>query len=115
MAVTGKSMSPFLRAKVDTNHPEIVSALRTHPNVTVCSLAALGGGVPDLMIGCCGVTVLAEIKYEKEKLNPMQTRWHKAWRGTPVVVLRDVGSAHQLIANIQKARQVFGTFHTGIE
>ena len=89
-----------LRARVDTNHQEIVRALRQHPGCTVTSLAAMAHGVPDVMIGFRSITVLAEIKGEKGKLNSTQEAWHQSWTGSPVVILRSVDDAVALIDNI---------------
>ena len=49
-------------ARVDGNHAEIVAALRSFPGVSVCSLASLGNGVPDLIVGLAGQNYLVEVK-----------------------------------------------------
>jgi Holliday junction resolvase len=48
-------------ARVDTNHKEIVKALRD-AGATVVSLAAMKHGCPDLLVGYAGETLLMEIK-----------------------------------------------------
>ena len=98
--------------KVDRNHSEIVEAFRTHPNVSVFSTAALGDGVPDLIVGLDGITFLVEIKDgtkppSKKKLNPLQQSWHKNWNGSEVRIVTSVSEAHQFVENIRKARRVF--------
>ncbi len=72
-------------SRVDTNHAEIVAALR-QVGCSVLSLAALGGGVPDLLVAKGGTTVLIEIKHRKGKLNKLQKEWHDRWNGAVHVV-----------------------------
>ena len=48
--------------KVDANHGEIVEALLSVSGVKVHSLAGVGCGVPDLLVGAEGLTWLVEIK-----------------------------------------------------
>ena len=86
----------------DKNHKELVSALRKIPGVTVFSLADLGKGVPNICMGYRSVTILAEIKSAKGKLNPLQTEWHFTWTGTPVVILRDTDDIVELIKTLDK-------------
>ena len=73
-------------ARVDDNHAEIVAALRA-AGATVQSLAAVGGGVPDLLIGWKGSNLLMEVKRtNKWDLTAAQAMWHFGWRGDVVVV-----------------------------
>jgi len=77
-------------ARVDANQAAIVEALRA-AGYSVQSLAAVGEGVPDLLVGACGVNVLLEVKDgskppSERKLTPDQERWHTAWRGRVSVV-----------------------------
>lgn len=79
-----------LRARVDGNHPEIVRALRA-VGATVQSLAAVGKGCPDLLVGFRGQNYALEIKDGSKppsarKLTPDEKRWHDEWRGRVVVV-----------------------------
>ena len=77
-------------AKIDANQPEIVQALRK-AGCTVQTLAAVGKGVPDLLVGLRGSNFLLEIKDGKrppsqKKLTDDQVAWHKAWGGSVTVV-----------------------------
>jgi Holliday junction resolvase len=83
--------------RVDQNHREIVRALRQVPGVTVWSLADLGKGCPDLLVGYRGLTVLVEVKGAKGKLNAMQEDWHRRWTGSPVIIIRSVDDVETLI------------------
>ena len=49
------------RAKLDVNHLEIVATLRKC-GASVVSMASLGGGVPDILVGWNSRTCLMEIK-----------------------------------------------------
>lgn len=107
---------------IDANQPDIVLQLE-QTGASVESLAAVGGGVPDLLVGCAGVTVvsrfvtvadiarrlaglgpvtvlggcnlLIEVKTEAGKLRESQIDWHNKWRGQ-VAVCRTVGEALRL-------------------
>lgn len=84
-------------AKVDANQPEIVAALRK-VGADVTSLAAVGDGVPDLLVGFRGATVLIEVKDGSKppsarQLTADQIEWHAAWRGGRCVVVSSVTEA----------------------
>jgi hypothetical protein len=88
-----------LRGKVDANQGEIVKALRG-AGASVTSLADLGDGCPDLLVGVRtpsrpeGVTVLMEVKSgPKDALTVDEIRWHSAWRGGALCVVRSVDEA----------------------
>ena len=77
-------------ARVDANQAEIVDTLRKM-GCSVQHLHAVGGGVPDLLIGYRGVNVLLELKDgkkppSKQKSTDAQVIWHDAWRGQVAVV-----------------------------
>ena len=84
-------------SKIDRTQPEIVAALRS-VGASVQSLAAVGSGVPDLLIGWRGDTWLIECKDGSlppsgQALTPDQVAWHAAWRGRPVWVVRSADEA----------------------
>ncbi len=77
-------------ARIDANQPAIVRALRS-VGATVHSLAAVGAGCPDLLVGYHGTNVLFEIKdgakFPCERvLTPLEKAWHEMWRGSVQVV-----------------------------
>lgn len=83
------------RAHVDANQPAIVKAL-TQSGCSVQSLAAVGRGCPDLLVGRGAVNILLEIKNpdrntksqrgaDKESLGAQQI-WRDKWRGQVAVV-----------------------------
>ena len=87
-------------ARTDANQAAIVRALESL-GCTVQSLAAVGGGVPDLLIGWRGMCLLFEVKDgakppSERKLTPDQVRWHRDWRGQ-VTVVETVDDALQAV------------------
>lgn len=91
-------------AKVDANQPAIVAALRK-VGATVQSLAQLGDGVPDLLVGWAGDLWLLEVKdpqqpKNKQQLKPMQVEWHRRWQGKPVAIVLSPEEALRAIGAI---------------
>ena len=76
-------------ANVDRNQAEIVKHLE-QIGCSVQSLAAVGTGVPDLLVGRRAVNVLIEVKNPKQKpsarkLRKTQVDWSLKWRGQVAV------------------------------
>lgn len=93
-------------AKVDQNHADIVKALRTR-GATVQSLAAIGKGCPDLLVGYKKVTILIEVKDgskppSQRKLTPDQLDWMTNWAGMPVVVANGIDDVIKLLEAIDE-------------
>lgn len=87
-------------AKVDANHKAVVQALRDEGGdaVSVFSLADVGRGVPDLLVGIHERTYLCEVKdgdkpVSRRSLTPDQQRFVRQWCGSPVVILLSPGHA----------------------
>jgi hypothetical protein len=72
-------------ARIDSNHTEIVKHFR-YCGATVLSLAAMGKGVPDLLVSWRNVTWLVEIKAGKGKQNEDQQDFEKQWAGCMALV-----------------------------
>jgi hypothetical protein len=88
-------------AKIDANQTQIVEALRT-AGATVQSLAAVGQGVPDLLVGYCGKTILMEVKDGRKppserRLTPDQLKWHGDWNGGWLSVVDGVEAALRVL------------------
>jgi hypothetical protein len=71
--------------KVDANHTEIVQALRDI-GASVQSLASLGNGCPDILVGWMGNNYLMEIKSPGGKLTPDESEWDRMWQGDNSIV-----------------------------
>ena len=92
-------------AKVDANQEQIVKALRS-AGATVQSLAGVGKGVPDLLVGYQGKTLLMEVKDGRlapsaRRLTEDQLVWHGAWRGGPLAVVDGVDAALRALGAIK--------------
>lgn len=93
-----------IAAKIDANQNEIVKALR-QVGCTVQSLASVGKGTPDLLIGFRGVNLLFEIKdgskpKSARKLTTDQVIWHSGWNGK-VYVIESVDDAINIINELR--------------
>jgi len=88
------------RGKVDLNQPEIVDALRK-VGATIQSLANIGNGCPDILVGHDGVWYVIEIKNgnlapSKQRLTSDEDKWHQSAQ-TPVHVVNSVAEALKII------------------
>jgi len=83
-------------AKIDANQRQIVAALRA-VGASVRSLAAIGEGCPDLLVGYRSRNYLLEVKRDaKAKLTPEQELFFQSWRG-PVYRVNSVDEALAVI------------------
>ena len=69
------------RAKVDGNQSEFAAYIRSR-GWSFQSLAPVGKGCPDGLIGKGWLHAIIEFKIPGETLNPMQVDWHGKWSGT---------------------------------
>jgi len=89
-------------ARADTNQPDIVRKLRSL-GASIWHTHTIGRGGPDIVIGYCGVNVLAEIKRdEREPLTTAEFKFHAAWRGR-IVRLTNECEAAQLLEQIRQS------------
>lgn len=92
-------------AKADANQREVVAALRA-VGCSVSSLHRVGDGVPDLLVGYRGHTLLIEVKDgtkppSARMLTPDQLAWHAAWRGGPLAVVDGVEAALRVVRCVE--------------
>tara|TARA_R110000822_G_scaffold32246_3_gene92746 strand:+ start:141 stop:428 length:288 start_codon:yes stop_codon:yes gene_type:complete len=92
-------------AKIDANQEAVVTALRA-AGATVQSLAGVGKGAPDLLVGYKGQTMLMEVKDgfkppSKKSLNEDQLRWHGVWNGGALAVVDSPDAALRMIGVIK--------------
>jgi len=88
-------------ARIDANHEQVVSALRA-AGASVQSLAGVGKGVPDLLVGFQGKTLLMEVKDGRKtpserRLTEDQMKWHGAWNGGPLAIVDGVDAALRML------------------
>lgn len=93
-------------AKIDANQPEIVADLRK-VGCSVISLAAVGKGVPDLLVGFGTKNYLLEVKDGSKppsarRLTKDQVEWHRLWNGSVFT-----------ITSTQEALDAMGIGHRG--
>ena len=72
-------------AKVDKNQRAIVAALRK-AGCSVQSLASVGAGCPDILVGHRRRNTLLEIKTPTGETNELQREWAQAWDGQCSIV-----------------------------
>lgn len=87
--------------KTDANQKTIIQAMRV-AGATVHSLAGLGMGLPDVLVGYKGNTILMEVKDgdkvpSKQRLTSYQVTFMSNWTGGPVAVVNDVDSALRVL------------------
>jgi Holliday junction resolvase len=92
-------------AKVDANHVQVVEALRA-AGATVQSLAGVGKGVPDLLVGYRQTTLLMEVKDghkspSQRKLTEDQLKWHREWNGGTLAVVDGPEAALRVLGVIK--------------
>ena len=89
-------------ARIDTNHKEIVAALR-QAGAFVLSLAAMKHECPDLLVGFGNETMLMEIKRDsKAKFTLDQLKFMADWKGGPIARVDSVDAALRALGVIQK-------------
>jgi hypothetical protein len=86
--------------RIDANQPSIVRALR-EIGATVQSLAEVGDGCPDILVGYRGRNLVFEIKDwkqppSKKRLTPHEKKWHESWNGS-VHVIETFGDALKIL------------------
>ena len=84
--------------RVDANQAEIVAALRK-VGASVVSIADIGKGCPDILVGFRGVNHLMELKTATGTLTDDEREWRAAWRGSGFLV-RSVEEALRAIGAI---------------
>jgi hypothetical protein len=87
-------------SKVDANHATIVAAFKAL-GCTVQSLAAVGKGVPDLLVAFAGLNHLVECKdgskpKSSRKQTPAQVAWASTWRA-PRHLVESVEDVQRLV------------------
>jgi hypothetical protein len=92
--------------RVDANQTAIVKALR-QTGATVQSLADIGKGCPDLLVGYRGTTYLLEVKDGSKPpsarlLTPDEGAWMAAWRGGPLHIVASVDEALDTVAGVRR-------------
>lgn len=96
------------RARTDSNQQAVIDALR-QAGASVQSLAEIGNGCPDLLVGYNGRTFLMEIKDgnkppSETKLTVNQVEWHSRWFGGSLSIVYGPEGALKVIGAIRDGR-----------
>lgn len=80
--------------RIDDNQKAIVAAYRAL-GASVQSLASVGRGTPDLLVGFRGKDFLIEVKNSAQppsarRLTDDEAKWHRSWRGSVVRIVESV-------------------------
>lgn len=102
-------MRAYKQHKIDGNQTAVVKHLRER-GCSVQSLAEVGKGCPDLLVGYQGRTFLIELKNGDKPpsgraLTPDEIGWHDRWSGARVLVTY---SAEDTWAAILGAARIHG-------
>lgn len=94
-------------ARVDANQVDLVSALRAL-GCSVQSLAGMGDGVPDLLVGYGARNVLLEVKdgekvESRRRLTKDEADWIGGWRGQ-VAVVKSLEEALAVLGRLEATR-----------
>lgn len=73
------------KGRVDLNHAQIINGL-LEAGMTAKSIASVGGGIPDVIAGFRGITVLLEVKNGNNALTTQEESFALMWAGSYAVV-----------------------------
>lgn len=105
-------MSRHHRTRYDDNHHITVGHFLAL-GCSVTDTAGLGApGFPDLVVGCCGVNHLVEVKnletaYGRRGLAPQQTAYNDGWRGEAVELVTCLGDVEDLVRKWRRAPSLY--------
>ena len=93
--------------RTDSNQREVVQAFR-ELGATVRSIHTVGDGVPDLIVGVHGQTILVEVKdgakpASKRRLTPAEQKFHDEWRGGELLIVETVADVMRAVADARNS------------
>ena len=93
--------------RTDSNQREVVQAFR-ELGATVRSIHTVGDGVPDLIVGVHGHTLLVEVKdgakpASKRRLTPAEQKFHDEWRGGELLIVETVADVMRAVADARNS------------
>ena len=88
--------------RIDANQNAIVEALRKAG--AVVRIISQGDGIPDLLVGYKGFTILMEVKDGEKvpsarKLTEAEQKFFEDWRGGLLVVVNSIEEALEILEN----------------
>ena len=94
-------------ARVDSNHSDIAKAFKKL-GCSFLSLAQLGKGTPDGVVGYGGLSLLVEIKSDRGTLNEKQKKFWDTWKGG-VRLVRDLDGVLETVETLKKWHKAIGS------
>lgn len=96
------------RARTDANQQAVIDVLR-QVGASVHSLAAIGDGCPDLLVGYNGRTFLMEVKDGTKRMSDIrltddQVQWHRKWTGGSLSIVYGPEGALKVIGVLRDGR-----------
>lgn len=87
-------------SRVDANQDQVVSALRACG--AYVRIVSQGDGLPDLLVGYRGYTILMELKDGRkppsaQALTPAEEKFHSEWLGGPLHIVNSVEKALDIL------------------
>lgn len=88
--------------RVDANQDQIVETLRACG--AYVRVVTMGDGVPDLLVGYNGYTLLLEVKDGNKppsarELTPAEAKFFREWTGGLIAVVKNVEEALEILKN----------------
>lgn len=103
--MSGRSAMRAAMGDRDENHGQ-VQAWYEQLYVSVKDTHGVGGGFGDMVVGCAGVTDIVEIKTEDGHLAPNQVTFHRDWRGSKVVTVRNQSDVINHVLNMRERQSL---------
>lgn len=91
----------LIEAPRDANQSAVMQRYRDF-GCSAEDLGAVGGGIPDLLIGCAGITDLAEVKMPGEELRPSQRTFNDRWRGSRAWKVESLDDVEAHVMNMRR-------------
>ena len=73
------------KGRTDLNHAQVINGLR-QAGMAAHSIASVGDGVPDILVGFRGICVVLEVKRYKEEPNQKEKDFAARWPGPYAIV-----------------------------
>ena len=101
--------------KVDTIQRPLVKQLEAH-GATFQSMAAVGRGCPDGIVGFLGLTAVVEFKSgaraakRKSKTAEQQAAWRQNWKGSPCWILTSWEDCEAMLETMRLLARIVGAW-----
>lgn len=97
----------LIEAPRDANQSGIMQRYRDF-GCSVEDLGMVGGGLPDLLIGCAGISDLSEVKMPGEELRASQRSFNDRWRGSRPWLIASVEDVEAHVMDMRRRARYSG-------